>query len=354
MKNNSLQKNSSKHDRSDLQESLAVTFIQKLENISLTKTETDSMRENLRAYADLHTTPTLLEISKPILSPFSFAYGTSYIRTYSRAFASLALVILLLVGTTGVTYAAGNTLPGQPLYVVKVSVVEPIQGALITNPVKKAEWQNELTQRRLVEASTLAAENKLSSSTQVYLAQAVTEHVTQSENDSDQLSASGNATAALSVRSELEAGLSAHADFLAFITPELAAAGDATTTGAITSLLATIQTDTQQVRNSRIATEMALSGDASSTPELDQTMHIDASSTISAQASDRTQEEQQIFQASAALFKLLPPLTGSASTSTTTASTTIEASSTAESASTTPKYPFYKLHTTILENSGKL
>jgi hypothetical protein len=75
-------------------------------------------------------------------------------------------------------------------------------------------------------------------------------HVAQAETDANQLAASGDTKDAINVRTDLEANLTAHAEFLALITPQLAAEGEATTTDAVFALLTKVQEDRAQVEGS--------------------------------------------------------------------------------------------------------
>ena len=321
-----------------------ISQLQKLKGISLSTTEAQTMRENLSAYADLHAVTGVVASRKP-----SRFYNFSYLKlshikfSYARAIMAGVLILVLVGGSAGVTYAAEGSLPGQPLYAIKVSIAEPIQGALITSTAGKAQWQNDLAERRLAEAATLASQNNLATSTQVYLQNAVASHVALAQQDADTLAASGNETAALSVRADLEAKLSAHADILTLIAPRLAAAGDATTTDAVIALLQNIETDRTQVEISREATEATLiasSGAATSTPD-DATTTSEVRATIALADSENSAqgaEELHLLKANSALFKIaLPAISSAASTtaSSTMASSTMASSTSSDTASTT-------------------
>lgn len=317
-------------------------FIQSLRHVTLSKTESQAMRERLIAYADLHSVP-----ASERVSPFSYLLRTSYMRV--SVFASL--VLLILVGGTGVTYAAEDSLPGQPLYVLKVSVAEPIQTALISEPSAKAKWQNTLAERRLAEASTLASKGELATSTQEYLADAIATHVALSEQASDSLAASGNDTAALDTRSDLEARLSAHANVLALMTARFDANGEASSTsnGAVLALLERLQSDRAQVVMSRVAAEVALSNSAATSTDASST----ASATVVAIANEDTKrhaEESTLFRKSAVMFGLFPiaASTTASTTATSTDSTDFNEASTTEATSTESKRiqrtsPWYRL-----------
>jgi hypothetical protein len=274
-------------------------FIEPLRHLTLSKTEAHDMRERLIAYADMHNVVT------PLAQPSVFF---TYIRTmqFSRGVSVASLMVVFLVGSVGVSYAAENTLPGEPLYAVKVSIAEPLHTALITSPSEKAEWENELAGRRLAEASTLASQNKLASSTQTYLAQAVAEHVANSEASTASIEASGDAPKALAIKSDLEAQLSAHVDVLALMTPRLVAEGDGTTTSAVLALAENVDASRANVTRSREAIEQ------------------NSGVTLVAQQKDlRDKEQSKLFIRGAAHFGLALPAAATATSASTTTTTTV-------------------------------
>jgi hypothetical protein len=77
-----------------------------------------------------------------------------------RSFAVLGLAALLII-STGTAYAAEGSLPGAPLYPVKVHVMEPLAVALASGPAAKAQVHADLAVRRVQEAETLAAKGAL-------------------------------------------------------------------------------------------------------------------------------------------------------------------------------------------------
>jgi hypothetical protein len=319
-------------------DSLAETFVSKLGQLRLSKTEAHEMRERLLSYTNLHTvSSSSAHTAKAVRSPF-----LSYFSSYSRVLVAGTLVVLILISTTGVSYAAENTLPGQALYGVKIAIVEPIQGAFITSTSGKANWQATLAERRLIEASTLAAENKLSTSTQQYLAQAVSTHIALAQEDANNLSATGDATDALAVRSDLDASLSANATVFADVAPRLAANGDSTTSTAVVALLNSIETDRTQVDISRVDTQVALGDSATpsavvpATPKQKKILAY-----VNEENSHRSSEEMAIIKQNTALFRLLPNASSSAST---TASSTVASTTSVSASSTLGHFPFYRLH----------
>lgn len=315
------QKNNHSH-----QEAETEAFIQNLRHVTLSKSEAHDMRERLIAYADLHDVvpaSTLVRVS-------SFSYLVTHL---SRSMIALSLVCVLLIGGTGVTYAAQNSLPGQPLYALKVDIAEPIQTALITAPAAKAHWENTLASRRLAEASSLAAKNDLASSTQEYLAQAVATHVALSQQAADTLAASGNDAEALAARSDLEARLSEHSDVLALMTAHLDSGEEASSTGAVFALL-------RNLRSERTAIEM--SHEAASSETATSTDEHAVAIAYTGNESDGMHAKATLSRNRTSLFGLFPAAASTTDASTTASSTGHTATST-DSGESSHKTPWYRL-----------
>lgn len=86
-----------------------------------------------------------------------------------------SLVLVLVVGS-GVSYAAEGALPGDALYTIKTSVNEPVKVALASTAAEKVEVEIELTERRIAEATALAADDRLDEITEAKLAIALDTH----------------------------------------------------------------------------------------------------------------------------------------------------------------------------------
>ncbi len=290
------------------------SFLTELKSIRLSETEKRDMRDRLISYADMHQVP-----ARPIPSPFMSPFMAW------RLSGLVAAVVVLMAGGIGVSYAAEDSLPGQPFYTVKVAVIEPIQGALIPTTEGKASWENVLAERRLSEASTLAAQNNLTASTSAYIEQQLALHTTKSEQAADTLAARGNSAGALAVRSDLEARLSAHAMLIATLAPRLAADGDATTTARLAILFQTVSGARAAVQESREATEASLLKATSSSP---------VRVAIATQAHERQIEESSLFERRAAGIMLMAA--PASTTEATTTATTTAATTTDQTATSTP------------------
>ena len=75
---------------------------------------------------------------------------------------ALALSALIIVlGSGALAYASESAIPGDPLYALKVDVLEPFREKMIRTPQKQAVWQIRKVERRLREAQQLAGRGKL-------------------------------------------------------------------------------------------------------------------------------------------------------------------------------------------------
>ena len=137
-------------------------------NMTLTPEERSRMQRTIRSYMEM----------KPIRSAQHVARAWSIAPYFSPRLISGALVAALFASSAGISYAAQGSLPGDWLYGVKVNINEPVQGALATSAQAKSDWAITVASTRLQEAATLAAEGKLSTSTQEDLKQNFDEHAT--------------------------------------------------------------------------------------------------------------------------------------------------------------------------------
>lgn len=137
------------------------------ESESLSDAERARMRSELAAYASYHGVRALPKRSA----------AQGWLAHFRRPLpAALGILVAVLAATGGIAYAAEGALPGNPLYGVKVGVVEPVQGAFAVSTEAQAAWQMTLAERRLFEAATLAAHNELSTTTANALAMRFSMH----------------------------------------------------------------------------------------------------------------------------------------------------------------------------------
>jgi len=228
--------------------------LKELKTLRLPEERKLRMREELLAYAELHAVAP---------APAARAFSRFHFRIYS----ALAAVLIIIIGLGGTAYASEDALPGDTLYSVKVSIAEPLQTALVPGEKGKAAWHAILAERRLEEAAQLAAKEKLTPDTQEKLAANFTDQVKATDANADRLERAGDAIGSLSVRSDLDARLTAHEQILSIIAAHYATATSssaASTKEAVSSLLALVKTHEEQVSASRHALELAIAPTATS------------------------------------------------------------------------------------------
>lgn len=120
-----------------------------LSEVSLSSTEKKSMLEGIYANSPVPSS------IKAIPSPFA---NFSIFFVHQRTFIALATLVLMITGTT---YASAGSLPGNPLYEMKVGVLEPIGLALRFNEKAKNEYKIALLKERVLEIQTLKTRGKI-------------------------------------------------------------------------------------------------------------------------------------------------------------------------------------------------
>ncbi|HLP86763.1 MAG TPA: DUF5667 domain-containing protein [Candidatus Paceibacterota bacterium] len=127
--------------------------IKEIKKITMTADE----KERIFEYV---TSSPISNVRKEITNPWSFHLFISVIkRNHFAYYAILPLIIILASG--GIVFASEEVLPTSILYPVKVSIVEPVRGALTFSAEARAYYESDLATERLVEAETLATQGKL-------------------------------------------------------------------------------------------------------------------------------------------------------------------------------------------------
>jgi cytochrome b involved in lipid metabolism len=117
----------------------------------------------------------------------------------------IALLIAMLLSGS-VSYAAEGSLPGDTLYPIKIHVNENVKGALALSAEAKAEHEASLAEERLTEAEELARTERLSTSTREDLKDAFLEHRSHSRAHLDEL----DATTSAALRAEFDSRFDRH------------------------------------------------------------------------------------------------------------------------------------------------
>ncbi len=156
------------------------------------------MREQLSAYADLHSMPSQAGGSFQILPFMMMAL------TRSRPVLAGALMVVLVAGVGGTAaLAAESTVPGDVLYPVKVSVNEPVAAVFAGSGEGQARFHAKLAVRRVEEAAKLEADGKLTPEVEAHLAEKFETETARALETADKLAAGGDMSAPLAIRAEL-------------------------------------------------------------------------------------------------------------------------------------------------------
>ncbi|MFA7309986.1 MAG: DUF5667 domain-containing protein [Candidatus Paceibacterota bacterium] len=185
-----------------------ITIFNNIKTNALSDNERTVMRNELQAFMLEH----------PARAPFSVrvrdalsSYG-SYFDTSSATLrltpAVLALVFVVGIGTS---YAAEGAMPGDILYPIKINVNETVRGSLAISQSAKADWNTRVMTRRLEEAETLAAEDRLTPVARAVIQTQLIESADRFDRSVNALArAEDGGTAAATAQSNLEATLDGH------------------------------------------------------------------------------------------------------------------------------------------------
>lgn len=163
--------------------------------VVLSVSEKSEGRETLQAFMQNART-------RSVPSPFA-----PTLMTWLRP--TVALALIFMVGG-GVASASESSLPGSPLYPLKVRVVEPIQAALTTSPEGRADFEIERASRRLEEFAYVSSLPDSNGDSDASLAASLHQHVEDARESIADLTEAGDETEALEAASDLNSVLEAH------------------------------------------------------------------------------------------------------------------------------------------------
>ncbi|OGZ15012.1 MAG: hypothetical protein A3J08_01530 [Candidatus Lloydbacteria bacterium RIFCSPLOWO2_02_FULL_51_11] len=182
--------------------------------VALSSDEKKEIGERLKAYASFH--PVRNEVPERLYrrrSPFSVLYYSLQIIVRKRIM-PIFLIIALMLGGGGVSYAAEGAVPGDALYQVKVNVNEEVRDLIARTPEAKATWETERVTRRLLEAEELAKDGVLAPEAQQKIEEKIAEHIGKIEDHLSKVEERKNISEASRIATSLETTLRAHAEVL--------------------------------------------------------------------------------------------------------------------------------------------
>ncbi len=183
-----------------MKKDIETTFEYAKEHLTLSESEKAFHRDHLTRF--MRSTR-----ARPVLSPLSphlFA-GMRY---------AFALLLFLGMGGTGIAFAAEKTLPGNPLYIVKVRVSEPVQVALTFDPKEKADLEVELVNRRLKEIAEASTYGNLDPEALTVASESLSENIDAAQQIIASLHENEDTDTAFETAAGLKSTLSVHSKVL--------------------------------------------------------------------------------------------------------------------------------------------
>lgn len=184
--------------------------IEQIKKIKMTDAEKNQILLNIQ------NTP--LPIKAPIKSPWTIYYSFFVSLSKKRmAYYAIATCLIIIISGREIVYASTDSLPGDALYEVKVNIIEPLHTALTFSGVAKAEYESRLAEKRLIEAETLASENKLDETKQEKINSLLEKHTRKLNKELEKLSADNTSDDVDNISINFQAGMNAHARVLDII-----------------------------------------------------------------------------------------------------------------------------------------
>ncbi|OGG48948.1 hypothetical protein A3G63_01805 [Candidatus Kaiserbacteria bacterium RIFCSPLOWO2_12_FULL_52_8] len=189
--------------------------IQRIKSVRLSREEKVLVLSHLNEYADAHPVAAPREkwsVRETYTHPYKYAFEFRF----GYALTGILLIVLLAGGSVA-SAAAGEALPGDILYPVKIYINEPLIGATISGDVLKARYEASRTIRRLEEAESLVAEGRLSQSA----VKTITENFEKSSAEFNSIVTSTEekkpSEEMVDARVDFEAQISAHSQILSIM-----------------------------------------------------------------------------------------------------------------------------------------
>jgi hypothetical protein len=181
---------------------LHTTFEYMRSKVRLSDAEKDAVRGELMAFMQ----------ERPMLAPVPSPLQAFLVSPFLRY--SAAALLLLVMGSGGVAYAAMDAAPADALYAVRVKVTEPVQVALTLDPKDRADLEVELVNERLKEVAEASVSGALTPGQVALVTSSLSDHIDGAQGAVAALHEDHHPDDALDTAGSLEATLSAHAAIL--------------------------------------------------------------------------------------------------------------------------------------------
>ena len=179
-------------------------FIKILKNLNLSQKEKDVLRYKIEQFISFNPIRGEVHVPKK-----SFYFSIFTLRSLGKAMA-LVLIILTVVGGTGVSYASTDALPGDKLYNVKINVNEKIEEKLAFTTEAKVTVQTQKVERRLTEVQKLVEKKDFSDEKKEIVKINLEKNVNEVTKSIESLKNEGKIEEALDTTSKITPVLEAH------------------------------------------------------------------------------------------------------------------------------------------------
>ena len=180
--------------------------IAEIKKITMTASEKKQILESVFGYSPLP--------QKEVTTSWSFYSFFSSIKHKQLFYYGVTASFIFIIGGGGVVFASQESLPDSFLYPIKVSLVEPIRGALTLNPESKAKYESSLATNRLVEAEKLARSGKLDATKEKKISALLASHTEALNKALDQVSKTDKTESVDEIVVNFKADMNAHARVL--------------------------------------------------------------------------------------------------------------------------------------------
>lgn len=164
---------------------------------------------------------------------------------FGRAVPALAIITLVVASGAGISLAAENSLPGDLLYPVKVSINEEIKEKFARTDEDKVRWLVAVAERRIEETEKLASENRLDAKASATIEANFSKNAEKIKERLNSSEGKENLTIAADVTSRLETSLVAHEEILEKI------ASESESKAEVTFMLNNIKSVSKSVKETR-------------------------------------------------------------------------------------------------------
>lgn len=187
------------------------SLVRSAHTVRLTTTEAEAAEKALLAFIKDHPVDMAAAVRQRERKESSGSFFSLFSFRYSPA---LAAVLILVLGTGSLSYAAESALPGETLYSVKIHVNEKVQTALAVTPEAKAYWEAKRAERRVKEAKRLADAGRLTPETNDTLIVAFNAHIENSHTNIRKVADRGRRERAEEITKKTEVALRSQAETL--------------------------------------------------------------------------------------------------------------------------------------------